>query len=198
MNKHTLISSIIYITLLSLIIGCQDAALGTIDIGTISGRVLDEVLLTGVPGVLITTSPGIASTLTDANGNFKIKDIPGDTYVISAVKNGYNDGTQNVSVTHGDATKVIIMIHHSADLTGTIRGTVYDENENRCSGVNISTEPGTRVALTDASGDYVMDGIPEGEYTIIVKKPGYMRLTPAIYVKAGTDTTADFIIEPGS
>lgn len=80
--------------------------LSEIDLG--GGNVSGTVDLTDTgddSGVLVTAEGTVRSAVTDASGNYMIRNIPGGTYTISAEKPGYDFGeVTNISVTEGDTT----------------------------------------------------------------------------------------------
>jgi chitodextrinase len=70
--------------------------------GTVSGNVKDSGA-TNLSGVTVSIA-GVASTTTDANGNYSLANIPSGGYTVVASKSGYNDSSAPVTVTAGNTT----------------------------------------------------------------------------------------------
>jgi len=76
---------------------------------------------------------------------------------------------------------------------GTISGTVTDSS----TGIGIAgavITDGTRSVNTDESGNYVINDVPPGEYTVIVSAPGYQSASKTVTVQEALTSTADFIL----
>ena len=81
-------------------------------------------------------------------------------------------------------------------LTGTINGQVIDAtNGSPVASANISTDPPTSSAVTDAQGVYSITGVPTGSYAVIFNKSGYRNTAISIYVGVDRVTQADILAE---
>jgi hypothetical protein len=74
---------------------------------------------------------------------------------------------------------VLVVFLQAQGNSGTVRGTITDEHTNQ--GIEmaiVKLQAGTQTlgAFTDAKGDYVISGIPIGEYTLEVSALGYVML----------------------
>jgi outer membrane receptor protein involved in Fe transport len=82
---------------------------------------------------------------------------------------------------------------------GAIRGTVWDRDFGvPLAGVRVSAVEAGRIGLSGPAGEFRLDGIPPGSYTLIFSKEGYERvLLTGIAVTAGqlTDVRADLSAE---
>ncbi len=59
--------------------------------------------------------------------------------------------------------------------TGTITGKVVKNGENEpLENVKVSTSPASSTVFTDENGDFVLNDVPEGEYSVQAKKDGYL------------------------
>ncbi len=83
-----------------------------ISTGSISGTVteVDSASVTPIEGVLISTSPGTSSVLTNASGEFSITNVNPGNYTISAVKTGYQNGSLTITVSAGQNTNTDIVL----------------------------------------------------------------------------------------
>jgi iron complex outermembrane receptor protein len=83
----------------------------------------------------------------------------------------------------------------AAQATGTVRGTVTDAaTHHPLSGVQINVVDGVRHAVTNASGEYTLELIPAGSFTLRAVFLGYKQANRAITVAAGQTTIADFAL----
>jgi len=79
--------------------------------------------------------------------------------------------------------------------TGTSVGIVTDSADGMpVAGATVSD--GVRTALTDASGQYIITGVPEGTYTLTASAPGFFSVSEVISVVAEQTVTANFAL-PG-
>ena len=81
---------------------------------------------------------------------------------------------------------------------GNISGNVDLTNTGDESGVLVTAVGTVRNAVTDASGNYLIENLPAGSYTVKAEKPGYNFGTVAnIIVTVGNTTTGvDFTLNP--
>ncbi|HEX5521433.1 MAG TPA: SusC/RagA family TonB-linked outer membrane protein [Longimicrobiaceae bacterium] len=81
----------------------------------------------------------------------------------------------------------------AAQSAGTVRGKVVDAGSQQpLSGVQVSV-PGTgRGALTNASGDFLIAGVPAGAHTVRAQMIGYKQAERQVTIVAGQAARADF------
>ncbi len=128
----------------------------------VSGRVLD-VDSNPIPGVTISDGVGHTAT-TGPDGAYVLSGLPASTYTITPSKSGYDFSppSRTVSVPP-NATGV--------DFVGTLQiysisGRVADANGVPVPDVTISDDVG-HTTITDNNGNYTLDNLPAGTYTII-------------------------------
>ena len=80
----------------------------------------------------------------------------------------------------------------SAQGTGTITGTVLDEEGVSVIQANVFLPELSRGAATDINGEYTIDDVPAGTYQIQASFTGYESAEFAVTVVAGQTTTQDF------
>ena len=139
----------------------------------------------------------IATTKTDANGNYSFDNLPDGTYSVKVVKDGAltdleqtedPDGTKDsasepIVLNEDNPTKKNVNFGYVPDYF--IKGTIYrdgnrsgalDAGEKLYEGVtvNLVGADGTVVATTttDADGTYSFDKLPAGTYTVTVAQDG--------------------------
>jgi len=79
------------------------------------------------------------------------------------------------------------------NLTGGIQGKVTSVSDGSAvSGASIQTSPATNTAVSDQSGNFSIDGIPAGTYTVSASKLGYLNNALNVSVTSGKTATANF------
>ncbi len=84
----------------------------------------------------------------------------------------------------------------SAQGTGTVQGTVTrSDNGSKVLGANVRVEGLGLEAVTGADGQYVIQRIPAGEHTLMVRWVGYRPQEVKVTVTAGATATADVTLD---
>ena len=135
----------------------------------ISGKVLDSM---GKPVSDITIADNAGHrTITDNHGIYTIPRLPGGTYTLkpSAGVSGisFNPAEQTVSVLPS-----VRDVNFTMDTTFTIGGIVTNDQGKPIAGVTMLDNTGNK-AVTDASGNYLFQGVSRGMHTIAAWKAGY-------------------------
>src|SRR5687768_8997762 len=86
----------------------------------------------------------------------------------------------------------VLALPVGAQSTGGIRGRVVDAESQQPLGEVQIVVGEQRRALTDAAGEYTLDGVPPGSRTIRVQRIGYLPQLRTVAVTAGQSTQADF------
>lgn len=82
------------------------------------------------------------------------------------------------------------------DLLGGIEGVVLDyETSAPLAGTSITTSPPTDAIVTDEQGQFSMEGLEVGNYTIQAKKPGYASNSVTVSVRENRTTEATIFLE---
>lgn len=74
---------------------------------------------------------------------------------------------------------------------GTITGQITDVSGGVLKGAKISVDPSGATAATDVSGQFILNGLDPGTYTITVTYVGFSPITKTIEVTAGQNIEAD-------
>jgi hypothetical protein len=117
----------------------------------------------------VTLSVGSNSTVTDANGNFSLN-LSDGSYTLAPSLPGFNytPATRSVTVSGG----VVSGQNFTATAlpTHTITGTIT----LGAAGLNgVTVSDGIRTTMTNASGSYTLNNVPQGAYTITPSLVGY-------------------------
>ncbi|MCK5309423.1 MAG: carboxypeptidase regulatory-like domain-containing protein, partial [Thermoplasmata archaeon] len=106
-------------------------------------------------------------------------------------------GTYTVTLTITDYagltdTDELVITVNDVVTTGTITGTVLDQNDDPVSDVTVYVEGSyPRIeAITDNTGSYTLEYVPHGEHTLVYVHDEYDRMTQNITVSAGETSNA--------
>lgn len=168
--------------------------------GTVSGTVTDAVTTNPIPDATVAVFQGttfIDSALTDVNGNYTIPDLAPGNYTFLAIEQGYQAAFSAETVVAGMTTIANFALNLNP---GTIAGTVTD----RCTGTPIPgaiilVTTGSTVegfGLTDANGNYSIDTLAPGNYTVTATKSNFLIGTAPATVTANTTTIVNFSLTP--
>ena len=91
----------------------RSAAQQTVDVGSISGRVVDETGM-AIPGVAITATQrltNVASTaISDEGGRFRLPYLRIGVYELKASLSGFRDFSRTISVSAGSAFEIPVVL----------------------------------------------------------------------------------------
>ena len=182
--------------------------------GTISGVVTANDTSAGLPSLTVCAYFNKATgfcTQTDAAGQYVINGLPATTYKVKASDDSLTYVTEfydNV-IFAGSATQLNVVagstvsgINFGLDPSGTISGTVKDNTGTALAGIQVSAYDLATgklyTATTDASGNYLIQGLPADDYQVQASGTSY----PAVYyndanpvtVAAGSSATSIDIV----
>ena len=151
---------------------------------SIAGKVTDG---SGNPLSGVNVSDNVGHNITTAsNGNYVLNPLLPGTYTITPAKSGYTFSPPSISVTvPPNATEQNFT---ATQLTYSIAGKVTDGSGNPLSGVNVSDNVGHNIT-TASNGNYVLNPLLPGTYTVTPAKSGYTFSPPSISVTVPPDAT---------
>ncbi len=79
---------------------------------------------------------------------------------------------------------------------GNIEGTVQNSAGEGIPSVSITTSPGTDAILTDQDGQFIIEDIPTGNYSVQARKGGFITQSARIAVKEDRTTNAQIVLLP--
>lgn len=83
--------------------------------------------------------------------------------------------------------------------TGIIQGVIFDANDNSpVANVMVTTNPSSQSVLSNANGEFVLQDVLPGNYTLIAEKSGYEGRTLNIRVHGGKTAIGNFLMTKGS
>jgi hypothetical protein len=166
--------------------------------GSISGTVTDAVTGEPIEGatVSVEVDGSTKTTTTGDDGAYTLEGIPAGTYTVTFSAEDYITATtEDVAVIAGETTTDVDKALQPEPTTGSISGTVTDLNTNAPivgATVSVEVDGSTVSATTGDNGDYLLEGIPAGAYTVTFSAEGYITATMEdIIVTAGLSTTGN-------
>jgi len=192
----------IIVFMLGMLLACkEESPSGPVLVGEgyIIGTVFEEGTNNPIINASVLTDPPTSFVATNSAGMFKIANVDSGRYQVTATKNGFNEITVGVSLSHGDTAIANFILEPDVTIVnddkGYIFGTVRDLDDNTTLQlVNISTVPITGSVLTDAEGDFFLTHLTPGVYKIIAKKQNYDSTSISVSVSAGDTTIADIFM----
>lgn len=143
-----------------------DVVVGTPTTFTLSGT----ITAAGLPLADVRVSDGTRATFTTSDGTWALTNVPAGSVTVSAARLGY-------TFARGFTAPLTVSSSQAAlDFTATpvagwsVRGKVTHAGTG-LAGVVVTD--GTRTATTNSSGDYTLNGVPFGRYTLTASKAGW-------------------------
>lgn len=156
----------------------QDSKIESITLPSGVGIVFGTVWLQGAldyTGILVTLRKDAGTTFlttTNASGEYNFSDIPIGDYELVASFPGYVPSRTSVSIESGENPQSPLLLSVNAD-KGTLAGVVTLENLDDQSGALIAIAGTQYLAVSEASGNYSINEIPAGTYTVFMEAEGY-------------------------
>jgi hypothetical protein len=126
--------------------------------------------------VILTDQLGVtvATTTTNSDGQYLFCETINGSYMISAVKTGYELPVPiPVTVTGGQLARTNISITSDTAVEATVQGFIRDEGSNGLTGafvglyaVSGSTETLVQTTFTNSIGFYLFGNLPSGNYLV--------------------------------
>ncbi|HEX4839348.1 MAG TPA: carboxypeptidase-like regulatory domain-containing protein [Rhabdochlamydiaceae bacterium] len=172
-----------------------DFVLGT-SFGTLEGAVVSASSGQPIAGALvevIANGTVINFELTDAAGNYSFDGVPPGSYLVEAQAANFQTAMTGAIIQPGMTTTVDFALQSSF---GIISGhVVSDDTGQPIAGAFIEVEFDDQVvfsAITDASGNYTISGVPPGSYEINAYATNFQTETQAAFVQSGQTTVVNF------
>ncbi|MCF0238292.1 MAG: carboxypeptidase regulatory-like domain-containing protein [Sphaerochaetaceae bacterium] len=134
---------------------------------------------------------------TAADGTYFKSGIKPGTYAIQISLTGYlSDNTKTVEVVKGQTTEVDSVV--LKNMNGKVKGNVTLDGAANHEGVNIlllqEGNPTSYSTITNQTGDYIINNVAPGTYTILASKDGYVSSNDKLVtIVPATESTVDSI-----
>jgi uncharacterized repeat protein (TIGR01451 family) len=173
------------------------AAVASLDsIGTIGGRVSSS---TGAPPrwgsrVRIARPDGVAmaSTVPSVSGQYTVAIRPGD-YMVTAEAFGYISSTLSTTVEAAGASVVNFALTPRTADAGFFVGQVTDKKGEPLDGRIVLVD--TPVSKPFEAGNFAVEGLPPGTYSVRVESPGHRVATDEITIEALEVVSATYALD---
>ncbi|MEV6066172.1 MMPL family transporter [Nocardia sp. NPDC052001] len=124
------------------------------------------------------------TAVTAADGTYTCHGVPTGTYTVVAVADRMRPTATTLTVPDSGRLSFDLTLTPMAVLSGTVRGGGRTVRDARVTVLNLSGDiVGT--ARTDENGRYAVSGLPDGEYTVMVR--GYSMVTDQVTVTGFAD-----------
>lgn len=164
--------------------------------GTISGNIIDAITTLPIPNASVYIYQGstlLDFTMTDANGNYEISDLPPGSFTVLVLAEGYQDAFSEETVFAGLITIADFALNPHP---GSLIGKVIDAcMQNPISGTIIEVFNGSTIVdfgLTDSNGNYSIDTLAPGNYNVVASKHNYVTANHETTVATNATTTVNF------
>ncbi|MBU7592485.1 carboxypeptidase regulatory-like domain-containing protein [Metabacillus halosaccharovorans] len=158
--------------------------------GAITGEIRDSITNTVIPNatieLLTQESVFIASTTSNGAGVYSFTNLSPGTYLVRASATNYATSLVSSTVTPGNTTTTNLFLQQNP---GAIQGTVNDSGSLApIPNVNIQVANSQNIvvatAVTNVNGQYTIDQLLPGSYTLIFTADGYSNVTLGAIVTA--------------
>lgn len=157
------------------------------DLATLTGILIDDESNTPLEGVTVNLVGENNLTLTtNAQGEFSFNGLRNGNYLLQIVDSEYANLSSSVILSGDDIHFNTIRLSQQENSTVSIlKGVIKDANTNEpLSGVTITI--GTKTAVTDSDGNYIINSLESGSYTITITKSGYYTFTNSVSIPVNT------------
>ena len=161
--------------------------------GSVRGTVKDSENQP-VQGATVVVNTTNLKTFTDPHGYYEISNVPAGKWTITASKDGYTPESTAVNVETGQ-TVIVDFTLTPVTSTGTVRGTVTDNNAQPIQDATVAVQGTELQTTTDSYGQYQITNVPAGQRTLIASKIGYVSESKVVNVGAGQIVRVDFTLQ---
>lgn len=166
--------------------------------GDIGGTVTDAASGDPIRYANVTANPGNHTAATAIDGTYTLRDLPPDTYDVTAEATGYFAMTVTDRVVElGQTTTVDFNLTASR---GTVSGAVTAvESGDPIAGAFLTVEGTNHTAVSDENGDYEITNIPAGNHLVTCYAPARNSAQSPAEISAGIHLAIDYALlsEPG-
>lgn len=168
------------------------------EVGNVSGKVTTEEDGEPIRGVKVLVHDGeeaVVRTITGRNGEYSLNDLPAGKYILEFSHDDYETVTRRVIVYDDETSKVNITMSPKYIEEGSISGKVTIEGSRTgIRDVLVRVYDGEDLiarTLTNRNGEYVINDLPAGRYTLEFSHDDYETVVKRAIVKDNTETEVD-------
>lgn len=159
----------------------QPSGLGDVPVGSIVGQVIDAITREPLPGVTVTVAGEFAATATtNSLGQFEIHNMPARSYTVSLALAGYFQRSLPTLVPEAGVADLGTQGLTKATSAVVVFGRISDSGSgDPIPQATVAVAGQASSAMTDASGNYRLEGLDLGLTTLRFSAPGYVSETLA-------------------
>jgi hypothetical protein len=168
--------------------------------GSISGKITEYGGSTGIVGAYVSlynsSNDIVTMTQTDSSGDYEFEYITQGTYTVKVSKESVFLKAENVQVGTGNVTVNL------SKQGGKITGSITDSNSNAISGAQvcaIDSSGQVGFGTIDANGNYIVDSLTSGTYTVnVFPVSGHVnkQIEDVAVVNGQTTANQNFVLGP--
>ena len=172
--------------------------------GVIKGSILDNEsdTLSGVSVTFVKSGATVGTVTSDTDGEFYQSSLGSGDYTLTYTKSSYIDTTMSATLANNYETLRVATVTQLSDTctsTGAISGTIKDAVSNSGvtdvslsarSGLNTTSGTIVKTATSDSSGNYSLNSMSAGWYTVETSKSGYMAATNFYVYSCGDNVSS--------
>ncbi len=179
-----------------LLVACQETTINPVAVGSLRGNVTNPSG-EAVANARVETSPSSSVVLTDSAGQFVIEGLNTGEYTVTAKLAAFRSETVTVTVAADQTTRVVFTLEPRASSLGSLFGTLFDAVSNQAvAGASITTNPPSVALITGPTGQFAINSLATGNYTLIVEKFGYATDSVAVAVNENKVTPVAMLLNP--
>ena len=157
---------------------------------TVAGRVISAIDGKALGGAMITL--GLKTATADSTGRYQFSEITTGSYSVCAQKSGWGKQCIGSTLIAGQNALADIKLATSGRISGMVKtgtGTIVTGATVIFSGGVINN---TTSVTTNSTGSYISGWVPVGDYSVTIKKTGFVSKTATAKVTAGTTFVLNF------
>lgn len=162
----------------------------------LNGTVVDLENSSAIANATVVLQGTIYQTTSGTDGKFNFPSVPANTYILEVTRDGYEKATQSVIVKAGVINEVTVKMKKTNQAqVGKITGSVKVFGSiTPIVGATVTVKDSTVTATTDNTGNFTLDNLNYGTYTLTVTKTGYIAVTKEVVVDKAS-VNAEFYLE---
>lgn len=161
--------------------------------GSISGNIIDEYE-NSLNGVQVTV--GDKTDSTNIGGSYFIEDLEVGDYTLTAILEGYEEKSVQVTVEDGsNSIETIQMVREDGTTTGDVEGEIVDENEDPLEGVEVTVN--NKTDETENDGTFLIKDVEVGEHKLTATFDGYQDKSTEVKIEEDLNDVGQLQLEPG-
>ena len=185
---------------------------GQADTGSIQGTVRDDQ---GRPVSLALVSvKGVGMVRTDSQGRYMLANVPAGNYQVTVQQSRAQGQTQQVKVNGHQTAQAQMLYKNKSTSSGMpvhiqvlapgtntlLQGRVADETDQGLGGAKITVvySGGALSVYSNSTGVYQMRSLKQGDYRVLVSKPGYYETHQNVSLQANVPASRNFRLRKSS